>query len=116
MKSPEGISFCDTCPQKGTCEGSLDKAEPAIATRLFSRRNEAGEEVPVHVPMGMYFYDAEGRQSEYFVPTATMEDVANCDKPLIIRSGLFKLRKETDCGANQASVVRLRKLISRPRN
>jgi|GEM_PF-2484197 len=107
MKTPEGIFLCDDCPLLDESDAGRFSTGPYVGTQKgylsqgleFMDEATATESTTPVQHWKTSFVDDTGRTGPPFFAKATLEDIAECDRPGVSRHGLLRLRKLATCQA-----------------
>ena len=122
MLTPENcVRLCADCPNRaweGTSEdepvtGDLVGRQPRYMNARFEfvRSPDDTPDVPTQ-ELGTVFVDAEDNRTMAFLPGVQLEDIAACEKPVVVgRSGFLYTKRQYDCGAQALRLMALRDRI-----
>lgn len=119
MLTPENcVQLCDTCPNRDTSEkaaplGDLVSREVRYINTRLEFINDPLETPGVPVQeFRVQFVDTAGQKTESFFPGVQLQDIADCEKPVVaFRSGFMGRKKQYDCGAEAEKLQAFRKRI-----
>jgi hypothetical protein len=119
MKTPDGlIRLCDNCPERGMegtsslspVTGDLVDKESRYINARFEFVSDPSEtpDVPVQ-NYGSTFIDTNGNQTGAFFAGVELDDIADCEGPVVAgRSGFLKRNRHYDCGAQALKLAEFR--------
>jgi len=127
MRTSENcIRLCETCPNR-ELEGFSDFDTPTgdlvgVDARYINRNLEFVSD-PLETPgvdvqqFAATFVDTEGNKTAAFLPGTTLEDIAECNEPVLRgKEGFFQRKKYYDCGAQAIQLTALRARINTARS
>ena len=126
MKTPEGcIRLCDNCPQREfetpagePTTGDLITHEPHYLNARLEFVRDASEtpDVPTQ-EYAVRFVDTDGNKTGPFLGGVQLEDIAGCDRPVVIGyEGRIRRKAVYDCGAEAVRMAAFRARLNELRD